>query len=41
MPGMKMCIKLTLSHIDTYKTFILMHLMFILYDGYPYNVRIH
>ena len=38
---MKMCIRLILSHIDAYKIFILMRAIFILYDNYPYNMRIH
>ena len=38
---MKMCLKLILSDIDGYKIFIIMHAIFILYDNYPYNMRIH
>ena len=38
---MKMCLKLMLSHIDSYKIFIIMHAIFIFYDNHPYNMRIH
>ena len=37
---MKMCIELTLLRIDAYKIFILMHLIFVFYDNYPYFVWI-